>query len=75
MDIGEEDGDFAAGSKVLRNLDSGDESGFVGAGAQGRIEHTPVDLGAAALGEDALDDLGVENLGEVLLNEAESLLV
>lgn len=25
MDIGEEDGDFAAGSKVLRNLDSGDE--------------------------------------------------
>jgi len=35
---------------------------------------TPVNLGVASLGQDGLNDLGVEELGEVLADESESLL-
>lgn len=40
----------------------------------GMKEPTPVDLGIATLGENLLDDFGVEKLGEVLADESDSLL-
>ena len=48
---------------------------LAGHGAQGKIKPTPVDLGVATLGKNALNDFGVENLSEVLFDEIESLLV
>jgi sulfur carrier protein ThiS len=38
------------------------------------VSRTPVDLGIAALVDDLLQDLGIEELGEVLADEGEPLL-
>jgi hypothetical protein len=89
MDIGEEDGDIATSGKVLSDLDGRDEVTAVRSTSGGSTcnvvsigyldlininRFTPVDLGIATLIKDGLDDLRVQNLREILLDEAKPLL-
>lgn len=90
MDIGEEDGDIATSGKVLSDLDGRDEVTAVRSTSGGSTwillaltryldlvninKFTPVDLGIATLIKNGLDDLRVQNLGEILLDEAKPLL-
>lgn len=105
VDISEKNGDIAAGSEELGDLDGWDEVAAVrsaGCGGsyqvgwqlawpiaheciygdlavaaatmkKGDIQLTPVDLGVLALSEDLVDNLGVQDLGEVLVDEVEPL--
>ena len=72
MNVGEEDGDMAAGGEELGDFDGGGEVAAVRAAGGGSA---PVDTGLAAFGKGSLDDLWVEELSEVLADEGETFFV